>query len=317
MPEDCSTEKFFHTLLSRKEKYTYSRLKFDFLHPEVHLRLPPRPYAFHLLQAFEEGFSEYHWFLRKDFRDRLMLTYSDPSSQSKDRNWLCRVSVVLALAESFNRSRMTASTHMQLTGEQPPSPYGILPPLSSSPTSNSESSETPQAPPPPPGSDYFEQGLMLLKMSSEEPVSEDVEALNLIGASPKAKFGYWESLHLFSGLSILALARVSLNFDRVSSPSSEDHDVALYSRTRELLREMARVGNPAAKDHDALLSDVEAMVMRVQEEERLAEQTTTEIETPNENSTFSDFMFADMGSEQQIWCDTDWENILSSYTQGI
>ncbi|KAI8242236.1 Proline utilization trans-activator [Colletotrichum sp. SAR 10_99] len=116
MPEDCSTEKFFHTLLSRKEKYTYSRLKFDFLHPEVHLRLPPRPYAFHLLQAFEEGFSEYHWFLRKDFRDRLI----------------------------------------------------------------SESSETPQAPPPPPGSDYFEQGLMLLKMSSEEPVSEDVEALNLI-----------------------------------------------------------------------------------------------------------------------------------------
>ncbi|KAI8192177.1 Proline utilization trans-activator [Colletotrichum sp. SAR 10_75] len=162
MPEDCSTEKFFHTLLSRKEKYTYSRLKFDFLHPEVHLRLPPRPYAFHLLQAFEEGFSEYHWFLRKDFRDRLM------------------VSVVLALAESFNRSRMTASTHMQLTGEQPPSPYGILPPVSSSPTSSSESSETPQAPPPPPGSDYFEQGLMLLKMSSEEPVSEDVEALNLI-----------------------------------------------------------------------------------------------------------------------------------------
>ncbi|KAF4810714.1 Proline utilization trans-activator [Colletotrichum siamense] len=525
MPEDCSTEKFFHTLLSRKEKYTYSRLKFDFLHPEVHLRLPPRPYAFHLLQAFEEGFSEYHWFLRKDFRDRLMLTYSDPSSQSKDRNWLCRVSVVLALAESFNRSRMTASTHMQLTGEQPPSPYGILPPVSSSPTSNSESSETPQAPPPPPGSDYFEQGLMLLKMSSEEPVSEDVEALNLILHKPKtaqtpidadqnirvmnehrkrlwwtsycmdrmistelgvspalasvpegmqlpcsagltseeleqfsdpslltastqlceikrhvvitaaqhsdvdderrldiikpcidmlqewrnnlpgnmtftfedslptrlmeaqfgrilasiymryhqamlhptpeaslsptalidsvpsiggedpmkavkmqclqaarnnckillglwnydkiAKFGYWESLHLFSGLSILALARVSINCDRVSSPSSEDHDVALYSRTRELLREMARVGNPAAKDHDALLSDVEAMVMRVQEEERLTEQTTTETETPNENASFSDFMFADMGSEQQIWCDTDWENILSSYTQGI
>ncbi|KAJ0340565.1 hypothetical protein KNSL1_011519 [Colletotrichum chrysophilum] len=95
------------------------------------------------------------------------------------------------------------------------------------------------------------------------------------------------------------------------------HDAALYSRTRELLREMARVGNPAAKDHDALLSDVEAMVMRVQEEQRLAEQTSTEIETPNENLSFSDFMFADMGSEQQIWCDTDWENILSSYTQGI
>lgn len=115
-----------------------------------------------------------------------MLTYSDPSSQSKDRNWLCRVSVVLALAESFNRSRMTASTHMQLTGEQPPSPYGILPPVSSSPTSKSESSETPQAPPPPPGSDYFEQGLMLLKMSSEEPVSEDLEALNLIVSRPSA-----------------------------------------------------------------------------------------------------------------------------------
>ncbi|KAM0327548.1 hypothetical protein ACHAQA_005839 [Verticillium albo-atrum] len=140
--------------------YTYSRLKFDILQPGVSFRLPPRPYAFHLLQVFEEGFCDYHWFLRKKFRERLSLTYSDPGSQSGDRNWLCRVSVVLALAETWIHGRMTSlSDYEPLRSPAPPDG---------------------QSSPLPPGSDFFEQSLMLLKTSSEEPVAEDVEALNLI-----------------------------------------------------------------------------------------------------------------------------------------
>ncbi|TDZ30867.1 putative transcriptional regulatory protein [Colletotrichum spinosum] len=187
--EDCSAEHFVQRLKqlswaassadggtqqhahAATDGYTYSRLKFDFLQTDVSFRLPPRPYAFHLLQVFEEGFSEYHWFLRQKFRDRLMLTYSDPQSQSHDRNWLCRVSVVLALAESFHKSREGSSIEMKLVGDKPDSPHNAQ----SEPSSGSTHST-----PLPPGTDFFEQGLVLLKMSSEEPVPEDVEALNLI-----------------------------------------------------------------------------------------------------------------------------------------
>ncbi|KAK0375362.1 hypothetical protein CLIM01_07261 [Colletotrichum limetticola] len=566
--EDCSAEFFVKRLRQRAESYTYSRLKFDFLQSEVSFRLPPRPYAFHLLQAFDEGFSEYHWFLRKRFRERILLTYSDPQSQSHDRNWLCRVSVVLALAESWNRSRMSSAVHMEIAGKHPTSPpqKDAVVPLALSPHSQSTS----QTLPPPPGSEFFEQGLMLLKMSAEEPVPEDVEALCLIAfycyslnrrktaysyASqsvalakllhlhkphplPKApdqqrqvrvmnehrkrlwwtsycmdrmistelgvaaavacvpegmqlpssagldaedleefsdpglltmqtqlceikrnvvrtaaqhvdvdderrleiikpcldtlkewrtslpqqvaftfeeslptrlmeaphgrilastymryhqcfilllrplylqrlssivqkrrlnnppgftgfdtpldttdpmravkiqclqaarnnckillglwnydkiaKFGYWESLHLFSGLAILALARVSIEEGKDFNPNSED-DMALYTRTRALLREMARVGNPAAKDHDVLLSDVEAMVKRIsREEETIPRQSSVEETDRNVEMetglSFSDCMFSDVGADQQIWSDKDWESILSTYTQGI
>lgn len=136
-----------------------------------------------------------------------------------------------------------------------------------------------------------------------------------------AKFGYWESLHLFSGLAIIALARVSIEEGKDFNPNSED-DVALYTRTRALLREMARVGNPAAKDHDVLLSDVEAMVKRISREEKTTprqssvEETDGNVEMETDLS-FSDFMFSDGSADQQIWSDKDWESILSTYTQGI
>ncbi|KAL0939771.1 uncharacterized protein CTRU02_206381 [Colletotrichum truncatum] len=566
--EDCSPEFFVRRLKQLSWSYTYSRLDFDFLQPEVSFRLPPRPYAFLLLKAFEEGFSEYHWFRRKRFQERLILTYSDPDSQSHDRNWLCRVSVVLALAESFNRSRMTSSTHLKVAGQQPSSNAGISATLDSVSPPLFDLAHPSQSLPLPPGSDFFDQGLKLLKMSHEEPVPEDVEALNLIafycyslnrrktaysyasqsvalakllqlhkpralpestteresvcmenehrkrlwwtsycmdrmislelgvtptlasvpegmklpssfGLTPEqseefsdpslltasiqlceikrnvivtaaqhgdiddekrldaikpcidmlqqwraglpqamafsfdddlptrlmeaqygrilasiylryhqcyilllrplylqklssilqqrrmsiqqfnssrhivpsvaveddpmnavkiqclqaarnnckillglwnydkiAKFGYWESLHLFSGLAILVLARVSVDRTEQLFPPAED-DTALYTRTRALLSEMACVGNPAAKDHDALLSDVEAMVKRVSEEEKSTSQVIVGTEDMNVSLNFPELNFADLDSEQSIWCDADWESILSTYTQGI
>ena len=123
------------------------------LEPEVSFKLPPKPYAFHLLSVLEEGFSDYHWYLRSRFHSRLNLTYLDPASQSSDRNWLCRVSVVMALAETWNHGRMSTGESQCRALTDPPSP---------------------------PGSEFFEQGLLLLNTAPEEIVVEHVEACNLI-----------------------------------------------------------------------------------------------------------------------------------------
>jgi hypothetical protein len=57
--------------------------------------------------------------------------------------------------------------------------YGSQP--SGEPTT--EQSETPT----PPGSDLFEQAVALLNVSSEEPTTEDVEALNLMVSDQSRK----------------------------------------------------------------------------------------------------------------------------------
>ncbi|KAF4969350.1 hypothetical protein FSARC_3425 [Fusarium sarcochroum] len=106
-----------------------------------------------LKSDFIEIFCDHHWFLRRDFRQRVQLLFSDPASQSKDRSWLSRASLVFALATTFM--------------------YGTQP-STGEPTA--ESSEAPA----PPGSDLFEQAVSLLNVSSEEPTTEDVEALNLM-----------------------------------------------------------------------------------------------------------------------------------------
>jgi proline utilization trans-activator len=113
------------------------------------------------------------------------LTYSRPHEQAYDRNWLCRISVVLALAEAWNRGRTSALKRDDGASQQIDSSdrSGLLddgnPQSTSSPAASSPMSDA-SVPPPPPGSDFFEQGLLLLKMSLEEPVIADVEALNLI-----------------------------------------------------------------------------------------------------------------------------------------
>ncbi|KAL2681054.1 hypothetical protein Neosp_008657 [[Neocosmospora] mangrovei] len=182
--EDCSAERFIQKLkdlssslhpfvqsdmcqplgTGNESGYTYLRLKSDFHQPEVSVKLPPKPYALRLLDIFEDIFCDYHWFLRRDFRERLSLTYSHPISQSGDRNWFCRVSVVLALAQTFVYSEVSNSSEV----ERPRSGSG----------SQADSSRTLTLLPP--GSDLFEQAVLLFKISSEEPILEDIEALNLM-----------------------------------------------------------------------------------------------------------------------------------------
>lgn len=119
------------------------------------IKLPSAPLALKLLDTFEEIFCDYHWFLRRDFRERLILLFSDPETQSKDRSWLSRVSLVFALGTTFIH--------------EPRMPPGL-----------GDSMAVPPEVPLPPGSDMFEQAVSLLNVSSEEPVTEDIEALNLM-----------------------------------------------------------------------------------------------------------------------------------------
>lgn len=180
-------------------RYTYAKLNFDCFRKyeslvggiwsfgrclpyhhadsEISIKLPPRPYAFYLLQIFEEGYCDYHWFLRSKFRERLALTYSDPQSQASDRNWLCRVSVVLDLAEAWNRGRGSFSCRETGLGG---SGCTNVSDIEHGTTIHGASTFQEESPSSPPGSEFFEQCLLLLKLSLEEPTVEDVEALNLI-----------------------------------------------------------------------------------------------------------------------------------------
>ncbi|XXH00019.1 hypothetical protein Hte_006360 [Hypoxylon texense] len=158
-----------------------------------------------------------------------------------------------------------------------------------------------------------------------------------------AKYGYWESLHLFSSLAILSLSRVfsaaspNASAAEVSprsksgdpfgipetrpSPTSAttttdgrflpavDYDPALYSRARELLVDMGQVGSLSARDHERMLVDVEEMTNRM-----LAIQDGTGA-TPAE----ADFFDQPPGTAQptlegmideQIWYEMDWETIM-------
>lgn len=138
------------------------------------MKLPPYPYTIHLFDTFCNSFEEYQWFLRRSFRERLDDTYNNPSAHSHDRNWLCKVSVLLALAESLTSSYESASAshNRELDNTNGNSIFdqqgwttrqGRLS-LSGSP----------------PGADLFDQGLLLLKVSYEEPCIDQIEALNLI-----------------------------------------------------------------------------------------------------------------------------------------
>jgi hypothetical protein len=98
-----------------------------------------------LVNVFEETNSNYHWYLRKRFQERIRQTYSHPAGQSGDRNWFCRLLVVLAVAQAAN-----------------PQP---------------ESSTAPESALS--GLDLFEQAVSLFSIS-EVPSTDDIETLNLM-----------------------------------------------------------------------------------------------------------------------------------------
>lgn len=70
-----------------------------------------------------------------------------------------------------------------------------------------------------------------------------------------AKFGFWESLHIFSSLTIHVIA--SFMLDKCPTAFSVPADRALYQTVRGLLGEMARVGNSASRDHERMILEIE------------------------------------------------------------
>lgn len=163
-----------------------------------------------------------------------------------------------------------------------------------------------------------------------------------------AKFGYWDSVHLFSSLAVLCLAKIlhipnngrsegigdmsgaeqnQFNFNEATETakphkidSSTDGDRnRLYADARALLEEMARLGNPAAGDHVVMLRDVEDVVSRVHSQRK---PTNTDAEFTNvslhddvgfEGVPFfdaTDFSFGGLQEDQALYS-VDWDNILS------
>ncbi|KAM5361479.1 hypothetical protein ACJA88_014457 [Fusarium oxysporum] len=143
--------------------YDYFRLTFDTSHSPTSLNLSPYLYANHCLEQMEIYMGhDYHWFLRRRFKERMDLTYKTSGSLgSRDRLWRCRLLIVFALGETF------VNYHLGPTANQPNG------------QDRHQEQDTVITRPPPPGTAFFEQALVLLKLPFEEPSLEHLEILNL------------------------------------------------------------------------------------------------------------------------------------------
>jgi proline utilization trans-activator len=216
--------------------YDYFHLVSDRNTSNVTLKLPPYPYAISLVDQFEAymGF-EYHWYLRKTFRERLDSTYADSSSESsKDRTWLCRLLVVLALGETYN-SRMAPWIDLRENpGSHTVGPY---------------------ADPPPPGVGFFEQAMSLFKTPCEDVTVDHVEALNLI-AFYSYSLDRRRSAYIYAGLSMRIASSLMLNAPstrQTETPLELEHHRRLWWTTY-LLDAMtgSEMGINSAWDHEEI-----------------------------------------------------------------
>ena len=80
-----------------------------------------------------------------------------------------------------------------------------------------------------------------------------------------AKYGYWESLHLFSSLSIICIAQTIKDTPDASVPqqlSANTETTHLYQEAKMVLSDMATSGNPAASDFQDMLLQIENLVAK-------------------------------------------------------
>ncbi|KAL3455952.1 fungal-specific transcription factor domain-containing protein [Aspergillus heterothallicus] len=81
--------------------------------------------------------------------------------------------------------------------------------------------------------------------------------IDLRSCDRMTRFGFWESLHLFSGLMILSLA-MSVNSRWPDSFDEKNDDRNTYDTAKGLLNEMIFAGNLGSKGHGQMLAEVEA-----------------------------------------------------------
>ncbi|CAI6085122.1 unnamed protein product [Clonostachys chloroleuca] len=189
------------SLGSGPDQQRYTVMRFDSLQTNLDFKLPTYSYAVKLVTVAERLFGDYHTFLRKRFWRNLHGTYTDFQSYSTNRNWLCRLSLILAIAEAGAANDSSIATAASSRDENT--------------SSTKETSElTPSALSS--GIELFEQGLLMLKVSYEEPTVDDIEALNLASHCSYI-LNRRKSAYMYAGQSI-RLAR-SLGLDR-PAPSS-------------------------------------------------------------------------------------------------
>ena len=111
-----------------------------------------------------------------------------------------------------------------------------------------------------------------------------------------AKYGFWESLHLFSSLSLLLLVKlINRRWPHTLGLNFCDDDEETYVVCRDILQEMSSVGNFASNDHLRMLHEIENL-----------EKHTQEISTVTA-ATLPDFLL-DVA---------DWQNIFFNSDTGV
>lgn len=118
---------------------------------------------------------------------------------------------------------------------------------------------------------------------------------------PPARFGYWDSVHAFSSLSIISIAKAVAPELTETSELNDEH---LCTQCGLILKEMAEAGNPAARDHNALLADLDSIVQML---------TTNEDAGPVERPT--EFEVPSLEFCESLWSDVDWLEFLNNCSQ--
>ena len=124
-----------------------------------------------------------------------------------------------------------------------------------------------------------------------------------------ANYGYWDSVHIFYSLAVLALAKV-MTFGAKTNAADIGDDIQTQSRCRDLLHKMAQSGNPAANDHEALLADVELMVWSLSAN---AYEINADFNI-DEGQWGMQFDLSGF-SDDQLYYEMDWVHLLSLYSQ--
>ncbi|KAJ6070522.1 hypothetical protein N7467_011841 [Penicillium canescens] len=103
-----------------------------------------------------------------------------------------------------------------------------------------------------------------------------------------AKFGFWESLHIFSSLTIHVIITCMAEKCPAAFPNSPD--ITIYDSVRSLLVEMARAGNAASNDHERMIQDIEGLFK--------ADSTNASLPGGIDDMVrWSDFLDGNMGAE--------------------
>ncbi|CAH0025191.1 unnamed protein product [Clonostachys rhizophaga] len=197
--------------------YTSLHGKYDDMLPDLTIKLPSMPLAIHLFEKFEEVFCDCHWFMRQDFREHLVIFYSNPHPQTSNRKWLCLASLVFALASTFMYEQ---DSHDPNTCAKISTPGADV------------SWETPL----PPGFGLFEQARKVFITFSENPSTEDIEILNLMAfycyTLNRRKTAFLYTSQSMALAKLLQLGKPSLPLVVESLPRNNENALSIEHRKR-------------------------------------------------------------------------------------